>query len=806
MKRIKSSLLVLVVICLLLSPVYSQKTKIKVDGNIIKSYIEFLAKDEHLGRKPLTPEFGVCLDWAAGKFKEWGLKPAGDNGTYFQAVPIEGRRANFAWSLGVPELKVNGREFYIRYGDFSIDARSPAGKTIGGDIVFAGYGISAPGKGLDEYKDINVRGKYVLVFKGSPWNAPSGRSRFLPQVETKEGEDPWVEESKDDNKIKTAYNKGAAGIIMYNPDPAADDPFARFMRREQREERFEPERDFMIITEIGENVFKWIMWQDPQVTSRGFSASIDNLRRDIKKKTVRSFETGMKADIKGYDSIKMYGPEYNNNVCKNIIAKIEGTDRKLKNEYVIMGGHFDHLGITNGAVYNGADDNASGSAVVMEVARLLVKNKFKPKRTIIFCLWTAEEMGLIGSTYYVGHPCDGVTMDKVVTYFNMDMVGLGENIGAPGALNFPEINEVILKHQDPDIVEALEMSTGGPGGSDHSAFIRLGIQALALMTSGGGGHPDYHDTGDDTEKIEPEILRKTAKYVLQGTINLANETKVKLLIPDRQERYDVVNMNIICLNPELGESGGRMSRRGGMGSWNVVEAADKIELVNLIKERIDQMRGGSGQADPMARFRRRFGPRSSFNTGINAKAVDSDIDIIKIAQPILNFGRVDIKGDDGIWLNNGLTEKGKMAVKELQDSNIVINLVNPTSASFEDMLTFAEKPFIVVNTPKLNSTSIELMNKKNVIVAVNFDPEKVDDCVNTLDKMKNDFGDTDNLILYLLSKKNLNEKKSELYKKLRKKGWTKEEIFAIAGTGTDRFSQGNLQKLGGPRPMMGPRR
>ena len=806
MKKIKFSLLVLVVICLLFSPAYSQKTKIKVDGNIIKSYIEFLAKDEHLGRKPLTPEFGICLDWAAEKFKEWGLKPAGDNGTYFQSVPIEGFRANFAWTSGVPELKINGREFFIRYGDFSIDDRSPARKTISGDIVFAGYGISAPEKGLDEYKDINVRGKYVLIFKGSPWDAPRERARFGAQVETQEGEDPWVEESKDENKIKTACDKGAAGIIMYNPDPASADPFARFMRRQQPEERFMPERDFMIITEIGENVFKWIMWLDPQISSRGFSASIDNMRRDIKKKTTCSKETGMRAEIKGYDSITMYGPAHNNNVCKNVIAKLEGTDSKLKNEYVIMGGHFDHLGVTNGAVYNGADDNASGSAVVMEVARLLAENKFKPKRTIIFCLWTAEEMGLIGSRYYAENPCDGVTMDKVVTYFNMDMVGLGDKIGAPGALNFPEINEVIMKHQDPDIVEALEMSTGGPGGSDHSAFISQGIQALALMTSGGGGHPDYHDTGDDSEKIEPEILRKTAKYVLQGTINLANETKVKLLISDRQERYDVLSMNIACLNPSLAESGGRISRRGGMGGWSLVEASNKLELINLIKERIDQMRSGSTQADPMARFRRRFGRRANFSTGIDVKAVGSDLDIIKIAQSILNFGRVDIKGDDGVWFSNGITEKGKEAVKELQSSNIVINLINPTPASFEDMLTFAEKPFLVVNCPELNSTSIELLNKKNVIVSVNFDPEKVNDCVNTLEKMKKAIGDTDNLILYLTSNTNLGEKKKELYKKLSDKGWTKDEIFGIAGTGTARGSMGNLQKLAGPRPEMGRRR
>ena len=121
-RKLLSVSILLIAVLLLVPSVYAQKTKIKVDGNIIKGYIEFMAADKHLGRKPLTPEFGVCLDWAAEKFKEWGLKPAGDNGTYFQAVPIEGRRAEFAWTKGVPKLKIVDREFFIKFEDFFVKA------------------------------------------------------------------------------------------------------------------------------------------------------------------------------------------------------------------------------------------------------------------------------------------------------------------------------------------------------------------------------------------------------------------------------------------------------------------------------------------------------------------------------------------------------------------------------------------------------------------------------------------------------------------------------------------------------------
>ena len=128
-------------------------------------------------------------------------------------------------------------------------------------------------------------------------------------------------------------------------------------------------------------------------------------------------------------------------------------------------------------------------------------------------------------------------MDRTTAYFNMDMVGLGDRIGAPGALNFPSIFDVIMKDQDPEIAKRVDASQAGPGGSDYSAFMERGIEALGLMTSGRGGHPDYHDSGDDPAKMEADILGWTGQFVLQGMLSLANETSVNLLIPDRLVQY-----------------------------------------------------------------------------------------------------------------------------------------------------------------------------------------------------------------------------------------------------------------------------
>jgi hypothetical protein len=112
------------------------------------------------------------------------------------------------------------------------------------------------------------------------------------------------------------------------------------------------------------------------------------------------------------------------------------------------------------------------------------------------------------------------------TFYNMDMVGLGDQIGAPGAMNFPTIYDVIARNQDPEILKLGDATTAGLGGSDDSAFIERGIESVALMTSGGAGHPDYRDAGDDAAKIDPAILGKTGQFVLQGALNVANDTTV----------------------------------------------------------------------------------------------------------------------------------------------------------------------------------------------------------------------------------------------------------------------------------------
>jgi hypothetical protein len=789
--------------------VFAQSTSIRVDGNVIKSYIATMSDAAHQGRKTLTPGYEKTAEWAAGLFKQWGVQPAGDNGSYLQNVPLAANQS-FYWRLGVPELTIGSRSFLIKDNDFAVDVSSTATpKPLIGDLVFVGYGISAPAKGLDEY-NVDVKGKIVLAFKGSPKDAPPFQVRMggaAPAAPAAQDTEAWTQESDDAYKAKVAYDKGAAAILIYTPPAApaggrggapAAAPVApaRGGRPEVKASPFT--RPFVVMSVNDDRVFRWIMWRDPQQSAQEFSAKVDQMRRNIKDKKVQSRNTGLKATVKGYESVTPYAESFKNMASHNVVGEIPGTDPNLKNQYVILGGHMDHLGVTNGVVANGADDNASGTAVAMEVARLLAVNKVQPKRTIVIGLWCGEEEGLLGSNYYGEHPTDGVSMDRVVGYFNMDMVGLGDAIGVPGALNFPEIWEIIKRNQDPSIKLSQETMTG-PGGSDYSAFIARGIESIACMTSGGTGHPDYHQSGDDTEKIDAKILGQTGQFVLQGVLNLANETQANLIIPDRQQIYDAQRLTATDMRNES---------TGGRGGWSFVKAANSTELLSLANDRAKQLAtptqtptGGGGRGGGGG------GGGARYTTGIrDAGVFDGSIPLLTTTATLLNFGRIDIATNDGAWFNfsSGLSAQGREAVKTMEANNIVVNLINPSAKLLGDMLDATTRPFLVTVTgaAPIEQALITRMNQKNTLLLLECDPADAQGCVSKLQNYKKQFGDSDNLVVSMKAgaADKIEAAKRTIYLALIKNGWTKDAIYAVFGAsagagGRGGGGGGNLAKL-----------
>ena len=791
-----SLMIVLVVLLLAGSISFAQKVDFQVDGKRILNTVSYLSSDQFMGRRTNTEEFRKLQDWIVAQFKSWGLEPAGENGTFFQSVPIT---RDYVVTYGMPKLVINGREFFTRYDDFNLDQRSTPDTRIKAEVMFAGYGISSPAKGLDEYAGLDVRGKIVLVLNGNPSDYAAPRARLMPEefgeasTQTKsDALENWDVEARDSTKFMTAYRKGAAGIMFYNPQTET----SPFRRGRMQIEKSPFKRDFVVLTNLSEDVLHWLLWTDPQMSSRGFNTWFGAVRNNIKGTKTQSFATKLRAEVTGFEKTLFKGEAFNDFKGRNIIAKVSGYDSILKNEYVIVGAHLDHVGVTNGQIYNGAEDNASGSAVLIELARLLQSHRIQTKRTLVLCLWTGDELGLIGSNYWVKNPPDSVKMDQVVAYFNMDMVGLGTEIDAPGALNFPSIWDVIRRDQNRDVLQAVKPRTGGPGGSDHFAFIDLGIEALALMTHGEGGHPDYHDTGDDSYKLSPEILRKTGQFVLQGMINLGNETNQPLLVADRQNLYFGLRWPILVINSELGVRGG----------WTRLPAKSPKELSQVILKKIAELKQPQQSEEPFMAMRRQFGVTLR-NTGIyGAESFYHDAHFLQIAKGVLDVGRLDLKGDDGVWFNQGLTARGDSALKILESEQIALHLVAPGRATLLAVLEKTNKPFMVTGFSDLDDSLVAKMNAKKVILCVDCDPQDVAGCVARLEELKGKFGDTDNLLLNVVSATGLETAKQKLYMELIRKGWEKNQIYAIGGAGASRRSYGNLDVLpGGPPSFFGAR-
>ncbi|MCP4708984.1 MAG: M20/M25/M40 family metallo-hydrolase [Planctomycetes bacterium] len=776
-------LLSLILITLFIIPAAAAQqrpNRFAIDGERIKEYVNWLSQPELNGRKSGAPGYQTAAEWVADQYDKWGLTPGGPDGSYFQQVPIR----PFSVNLGTPELIIDNRTFYIQDGNFTIGANnSTVDTTIDVEIVFVGHGISAPDKGLDEYADVNVKGKVALVLKGNPHDAPAPTGgRFNPgNPKLPDLKDDLTTVSTDSYKITTAYDKGASGILLYDP-AASTTTAAPRGRRGAGASSMELNRKFLTFT-IQQPIFNYIMRTDPQETNRGLQRRIDAYRRQIKKGIPSSKTTGVYTYLKGYEEVINYGAD-SELLAPNVIAKIEGTDPDLKDEIVLVGGHLDHLGIRDGIVYNGADDNASGSAVTMETARLLHNGNFKPKRTILFCCWVGEEIGTVGSRFFIDNPYDDVTVDKVVTYLNMDMVGVGDVLTVPGAFDYPEIWDVIKRDLHPDFVDRVLPSLTTRLSSDHAGFLRQGVMGLGLQTRQGVGHLDYHQPEDDVEKIQPEALRLTGEFVMQATMNLANETETELIIPNRKEIYISSQTSrdptITNFNPELEGS-----------IWTnvaVIEAENKIDLqFKLLERALNQQTGQGGR-------RQASGPITQGVGNKDLKVFENDAKVLSIASRMLGFGRVDVTNSDGFMIANGrLTNAGKGALKALEDAGIAVHLMSPSEDLVYDVLEEATKPFIITGSYTINEDMFDKINEKNVLIGINFKVGEEDDCIERLDLAREYLGDSDNLVILTASSEDLADAARKLQIGFMKAGWKFNEIdgrnSGVLG--------GNLSKLSG---------
>jgi hypothetical protein len=479
---------------LLLSPTAAKVKKVAFDAKATWSYIRDLAADSMQGRKSGQPGGTMGEDYIASRFKEWGLEPAGDNGTYFENFTIEHRNIKQGVKLEIIAKNAR-RDFY--YGEDWRVQRYSGSDNFSAELVYVGYGIHAPEKEYDDYAGVKVKGKIVFFSTGTPQKLAK-KFGDLAQME---------------KRIEAARKHGARAVITFRPSSTQ----SRFSRSRLGKELYKP--DFAMLS-IESEVTNFIF--------RDLKTELRHLTREIDSKgKPQSFETGVKAFV----SVNAIFDE--KRPSRNVLAKITGSDKNLKDEYVVIGGHMDHLGITPmGDVMNGANDNASGTAVAMEIARIMKLNRAKPKRTVIFAAWAGEEQGLLGSRHYADH--SPFSMDKTVAYINMDMVGHGSGkMPFQGVYYGPQIWSLLKKKLSKDILDYVTPARGGPGGSDHTPFLEKGVPGFFIITRGA---LKYHQVRDEADLINPEMLKKTGDFVHAAVKILASESG-DFFPPQRQENY-----------------------------------------------------------------------------------------------------------------------------------------------------------------------------------------------------------------------------------------------------------------------------
>ncbi len=487
----------------------------------IYDHINYLASDDLEGRFSGSEGNILAGEYIMNEFVNNGLKPLFGE-SYFQ---------DFDFIEDVVLNENNSAAFYPGQKEMPLEIDrdfAPLAFTgnsnLESQLVFAGYGISASKLNYDDYSNLDVTGKFVIVMRQHPEH-DSSNSEFEDYASLR-------------NKASVARDKGASGIIFVNGFYPEDDE-DKLM--EFKYDRGPGVNDLSIIhikREIVDSLFK--------SESRNFQ----EVQKQIdESKTPLSFEFNtVRAKIQT-------GTDIINSKSRNIGGYFEGNDPKLKNQFIVLGAHYDHLGYGKvGSLYrgegeqihNGADDNASGTSGILELIEKFAQNKNLLQRSIIFVCFSGEELGLLGSNYLVNN--SPVSTDSMIAMINMDMIGRlnDENtlniIGSGTSPGFEEI----LKSNNHDTFN-LSFTDDGFGGSDHQSFTIKQIPVLFFFT---GTHSDYHKPSDDVEKININGEKKILDFVYNVSLKIDQE-------PSRPEY-------IAVKRPEV--KGGRMSSKVYVGT------------------------------------------------------------------------------------------------------------------------------------------------------------------------------------------------------------------------------------------------
>ncbi len=453
-----------------------------ISSHNLYDHVKELASDRYAGRLTGTEGYDKAANWLTGQFKNGNILPKGENGTYFQEFDIPYTLVFDDCALFLHLNSPNGTIFkhYTYVKEFIPGSTSGSGE-ITAEVVYAGYGITAPELDYDDYAGIDVKGKIVLLEREIPVSEQN------PELFKK-----WRPYSFHQYKLKNAVDHGARGML-YNYGPIGNPNNA-----------YNPN---FIYSHVGDSVVKDIF----SGTGKNHDEVVGKIREERKP---RSFYTGKTVTIRNTTE---HHPEGQG---RNVIGWLEGDDPEYKQEVIIVGAHLDHLGSCY-EMMPGANDNASGVAVMLEVAKALAKLNVPMKRSILFIAFGAEEQAITGSKAYLEHPV--FPIDKSICLLNLDGVGNGTRLSAIAGENYPEIWHVV-NHVNTKYVHRSVRPTNFPNLArprlDAARFMWAGIPGLSF--SAYGTKSLYHVPQDDISLITPEIMEDLAQILFLAVIELAN--------------------------------------------------------------------------------------------------------------------------------------------------------------------------------------------------------------------------------------------------------------------------------------------
>jgi len=459
----------------------------KFDAAPLLERIKALSADEFEGRAPGTTGEDLTVKYLEDAFKTLGLKPGNSDGTYIQRVPLVGITAANTSPLTI--AGAGGKRTFKWADDVVAWTKHVAdGAAINGsDMIFAGYGVTAPEFNWDDFKGVDVKGKTIVVLVNDPQVPdPADASKLDPKTFNGKAMTYY---GRWTYKFEEGARRGAAGILIVHETGPAGYPFQVVQGNLQ--EKFDlvtPDKNMGRASIEG-----WITLDTAKTILKMGGQDFDALKKQALTREFKPVPLSLKASLALKNTMRTLD-------SRNVLGKIEGADPKLRDEYVIYSAHWDHLGVgapvKGDRIYNGALDNASGVAQLLEIARAYTQVEPKPKRSILFLMVTAEEQGLLGSQYYSVTPV--YPLAKTVANINVDGInqwGRTRDITVigMGASDLDDYLRDAAREQGRELRPDPESEKGFYYRSDHFNFAKQGVPAL------------YIDTGE-------EFIGKPAKY------------------------------------------------------------------------------------------------------------------------------------------------------------------------------------------------------------------------------------------------------------------------------------------------------